>query len=165
MDKALYVLAEFDKETQETLRGYYETLVSSGIIGTQTKDIPYHFTLGIYPIEDEAGISDKLDSICADVSGITVRFGHIGLFGLNVLFLAPNVTRELLELHDRLSFENSIEQFPWTPHATLLIDEPETIVKALPLVVEQLQPLTARIDKIGFYEFFPKRLIREYGLK
>ena len=165
MDKALYVLAQFDNETQKTLLGYYRTLVDIGITGTQTKDIPYHFTLGRYPCGMEPRLLEHLNAVTADLSGITVSFDHIGLFGLNVLFLAPNVTHDLPELHERLALPGGNDEFPWTPHATLLIDEPQTIVRALPIVAESLKPLTARIDKIGFYEFFPKRLIREYRLK
>ena len=165
MDKALYVLAQFDDDTQEILCRYYENLVSHGITGTQTKDIPYHFTMEIYPVEAKGLLQHGLDSICTDIAGITIRFDHIGLFGLNVLFLAPEVTHELLDFHDRLAVESSAEQFPWTPHVTLLIDEPQTVLKALPVIAESLKPLTVRIDRIGLYEFFPKRLVREYRLK
>ena len=164
MDKSLYILAQFDNETQKALHGYYETLVSSGITGTQTKDIPYHFTLGCYPCDMEPRLLEHINAATADLSGVTVRFDHIGLFGLNVLFFAPNVTRELLELRERFMLPGAIDEFTWSPHVTLLIDEPDNILKALPIMVRHLKPLAAHINVIGLYEFFPKRLIKQFIL-
>jgi len=164
MDKALYVLAELDDQTQKTLSGYYEKLVQNGFPGTQTKEIPYHLTMGSYPCDMERKLTGWLDEKIADMSGVTLLFDHIGLFGLNVLFLAPNVTHELLTLKEAITFDGTIDEFPWAAHATMLIDTPENILRALPVVADML-PLEARIDSIGLYEFFPKRGIKKYSLK
>lgn len=47
-DKKLYLIANFDSETQNILAGYYNILMQNGFIGNQTKNIPYHFTLGFF---------------------------------------------------------------------------------------------------------------------
>jgi len=54
---------------------------------------------------------------------------------------------------------------PWTAHATLLLGEPETILKALPIVVENFKPFEAQIESVALYEFFPARLIMECRFK
>ena len=165
MDKALYILTELDVKTQHILSGYYESLVSQGLTGTQTKNIPYHISLGRYPCEMESQLVRHLGEVTANQREIPVRFDHIGLFGLNVLFFAPNVTHELLSIHDRLMLPGAIDEFTWFPHVTLLIDEPDNILKALPITVGQLTPLAAQINVIGLYEFFPKKLIKQFILK
>lgn len=52
----------------------------------------------------------------------------------------------------------------WAAHATLLIDEPNMILKALPIVGENFKPFTARIESVALYEFFPARFINECKL-
>ncbi|MDD4680983.1 MAG: 2'-5' RNA ligase, partial [Clostridia bacterium] len=54
--------------------------------------------------------------------------------------------------------------YNWTAHATLLIDEPEKILKALLIVAKNFKPFKARIESIGLYEFFPMRFINECSL-
>jgi 2'-5' RNA ligase len=163
-EKFLYLLAQFDKETQEILAGYYDILRHNGFIGTQTKDIPYHFTLGKYETDCEKQLIDDLDKICANTSSIDIRLSHIALFGLNVLFIAPNMNFELMTLQQKLFPHCGNGDYGWTAHATLLIDEPEKVLKALPILAENFKPFSARIESIGLYEFFPMRFIKECSL-
>ncbi len=162
-DKYLYLLAKFDKETQEILTGYYSILQQNGFIGNQTKNIPYHFTLGKKDIDCEKQLIDDLDKICANTECIDIHLSHIGLFGLSVLFIAPDMNFELLTLQQKL-FSNCRSGFyNWTAHATLLIDEPGNVLKALPILAENFKPFIARIESIGLYEFFPMRFIKEWS--
>jgi len=75
-EKALYILANFDEETQKTLAGYYDILQQSGFSGSQTRDIPYHFTLGSKNIKEEI----DLERICEDTPCIEINLAHIGIF-------------------------------------------------------------------------------------
>ena len=52
-DKALYVLAGYDDETEKTLSGIQHKLYDLGFSGVQTKNIPMHFTLGSYAADRE----------------------------------------------------------------------------------------------------------------
>ena len=52
-DKFLYLLAQFDEETQVTFNGYNDILQQNGFVGKQTKNIPYHITLGKKDIDCE----------------------------------------------------------------------------------------------------------------
>ena len=163
-DKFLYLLAQFDKETQEILSGHYDILQQNGFVGNQTKNIPYHFTLGKKDIDYEKQLIDDLDKICTSIACIDIHLSHIGLFGLGVIFIAPDMNFELLTFQQKLFPNCGNGAYNWTPHATLLIDEPERIQKALPIVAENFRPFKARIESIGLYEFFPKRFIKECSL-
>jgi len=162
--KALYLLAQFDAETERRLSSYYEFLQEHGFEGRQTKGIPYHFTLGSYGVEYEEQLIEQLHTTCLETASFDIRLGHIGLFGLNVLFIEPNMNFELLNLQRSFFNDCGKGDHLWTAHATLLIDEPDTILKALPMVAEKFEPFCAKIESIGLYEFFPARLIKECNL-
>jgi len=163
-DKALYLLAEFDGETQKPLAEYFEVLSQNGFVGSQTKDIPYHFTLGSRGVEFENQMLDALEKICPETAAVDIHLDHIGLFGLNVLFAAPGMNCELLKLQQSF-FPDCGDCSAWAAHATLLIDEPEIILRALPLVAKNFKPMKARIESVALYEFFPARLIARYFLR
>ena len=162
--KALYLLAQFDEETQNILTDYYNTLCQNGFIGTQTKDMPYHFTLGSYDVGCKEQLIDMLDEVCSNINYIDISLIYIGLLGQKVLFIAPSTNFELLNLQQRFFVDGSCGYHNWVAHATLLIDEPETILKVIPIVTDKFKPFKARIESIGLYEFFPKRFIKEYKL-
>lgn len=164
-DKALYLFAQFDEKTEETLAGYYTILSRHGFTGRQTKNIPYHFTLGSLGIENKGSLIEKLEKVCSETECIDICLGHIGLFGLNVLFVGPNMNFELLSLQNRFFPDCGYGLTPWTAHATLLIDEPDAVLKALPIVAENFKPMSAQIQSIGLYEFFPARFIMSCGLQ
>jgi len=164
-DKALYLLAQFDNETQNILAGYYDILRQNGFEGNQTKNIPYHFTLGRHGSDCEKQLISKLMEVCSETACIDINLGHIGLFGLKVLFIGPNMNFELLKLHHSFFPNEGNGCHAWSAHATLLMDEPETILKALPIIADNFKPIKARIESVGLYEFFPARLVQECRLR
>ena len=99
-DKFLSVLAVFDKATQNKLSNYYDILFQNGFVGTQTKDIPYHFTLGSRCINDEEHVINELDRICSETPCIDISIGYIGVFGQRVIFVAPCMNFELQKLQN-----------------------------------------------------------------
>jgi len=163
-DKFLCLLAQFDKETQERLTGYYDILRQNGFVGNQTNNLPYHFTLGKDDIDCEKKLINLLEKICANTACIDIHLSHIGLFGLGVLFIAPDMNLELLTLQQKFYPHCGNGAYNWTAHATLLMDEPDQIWKALPIVAKNFKPFKARIESIGLYEFFPMRFIKECTL-
>ena len=56
------------------------------------------------------------------------------------------------------------ELFPWTPHCTIIIDEKETIQKALPILAEHFKPFTGKITKLHLCAFWPTREIAGVSL-
>ncbi|MDR0839329.1 MAG: 2'-5' RNA ligase family protein [Oscillospiraceae bacterium] len=156
-NKHLYLLAQFDSATQAAFESGYAALKSHGFDGRQTKNIPYHFTLGSFDTGLEAKLTADLERVCGETAPVEFLFDHIGLFGLEVLFAAPRVTRELLDLYAKFSGNQ-------TPHATVLIDDPDVILRALPVFSQAFKPVPARIESVALYEFFPTRFIAERKL-
>ena len=125
-NKALYILAGYDDPTERRLAGIQDNLYSQGFIGTHTKNIPQHITLGSFPLDQETRLVDLVRKIAKTTAPFTVAFNHIGIFaGGKVLFIAPDISRALLELKERFGPSRG-----WTPHTTMLIDEPEIILKS-----------------------------------
>lgn len=164
-NKSLYLIAQFDKKTQDKLTGYYDILKKHNFIGKQTKDIPYHFTFGSCDIDREEQLIHQMDKVCSAADIIEINLSHIGLFGLNVLFIEPNMNLELLTLQRHFFPDCGSGYHVWSAHTTLLMDEPEEILRALPIIAENFKPFKAQIESICLYEFFPARFIKECKLK
>ena len=95
----------------------------------------------------------------AAASPVTVHFSHIGMFaGGRILFAAPERNPELDLLHKACG-SDSPQQYPWTPHTTVLIDEPGTVHQALPLFISSFVPFTSRIVRLHLCAFWPTREI------
>lgn len=159
-DKALYVLAGYDDRTEECLAGMQNRLYGLGFSGVQTKNIPMHFTLGSYRVDQEEELKARLTGIAKTQKAFSTSFNHIGLFRLpqrDVLFVAPEVSREMLQLKDR--FMDSMDQFNWSPHTTMLIDKPEVIREAIPAVMENFSAFEGKVTVLHLYEFWPTRHI------
>ena len=160
-NKALYILAGYDDPTERRLAGIQDNLYSQGFIGTHTKNIPQHITLGSFPLDRESRLIDLLRETAETTAPFTVVFSHIGIFaGGKVLFIAPDISRALLELKERLGPSRG-----WTPHTTMLIDEPEIILKALPEVAKSFSAFEGTVSSLHLYEFFPARHILSVKLK
>jgi 2'-5' RNA ligase len=165
-EKRVYVLAQYDPDTQRRLNDLYQVLINHGFIGTQTKGIPYHITLGTFGVEDEAEVVMRAQAAAGAADAFTLRLAYLGLFGLNVLFVAPAVKRELLDLRNAVAPGGESEDgFPWVAHTTLLMDEPEAVQRAVPVAAKHFTPFRATVESVGVYEFFPERRIGEYPLR
>lgn len=159
-DKSLYVLAGYDDQTEKRLAGMQNKLYEQGFGGVQTKNIPMHFTLGSYDTEREAELKERLKEIGKNLPAFEVSFNHIGLFKspeTEVLFVAPDVSKKMLELKDR--FLDCKDIFDWSAHTTLLIDRPDEIQRAIPVVMDDFYPLKGKVTTLYLYEFWPTRHI------
>ena len=165
MDKRLYILAEFDGAAQEKIRDLAKLLRENNLEGTQTKDIPYHITLGSYAANIENDLMILLDEIEKNITAFDVSFGSLGLFGLKVLFLNPDMSLELIELYNYIKGKSPHEGDNLSAHATLLIDEPESILKALPLLAGKFRAFGGKVKYLSLYEFFPARFIGRIELR
>ena len=165
-EKKLYVLAGYDNRTECVLAGMQNKLYELGFCGIQTKNIPMHFTLGSYDMDQEEELKERLVKTAETHDAFSVSFNHIGLFRFpqnDVLFIAPEVSREMLCLKD--SFMDSKDRFNWSPHTTLLIDEAEMIQKAIPVVMDGFAPVEGKVKVLHLYEFWPTRHILSVQLK
>ena len=165
MDKKLYLLAELDNDTQAKIKEFEEIISKNGLIGKQTKEIPYHITLCSFPVEDENRLIHLLEKKGEELSEINITFSGLGLFGLDVLFLNPYMNKELINIYLSLNKNSDNENDDLAAHVTLLIDEPENIIKILPKIAKKFQRITGKLKYLSLYEFFPARIIRRIELK
>jgi 2'-5' RNA ligase len=162
-DKFLCVMAQYDKETELKLKEIQKVLSDNGFIGKQTHNLPNHITLGSFDISQEEMLKEKIREISTKIHSFDIKLNNIGLFGLDVLFIAPSVNHELLNLQQH--FNNDFaDGFGWTAHTTMLIDDNETIQRALPYVANNFKGFTGKIESISLYEFWPTRFILEERL-
>ncbi|MBR7020074.1 MAG: GNAT family N-acetyltransferase [Lachnospiraceae bacterium] len=160
-EKQLYILAGYDDASEEILAGFQNILYDRGFVGTHTKNIPMHITLGSFPTDREEALKALLGKLSEEVDSFEVTFNHVGIFGgAHVLFAAPDMSDELLELKEKCS-----DSFHWTPHTTILIDEPDVIFRAAPYVINEFKPFVGRINSLHLYEFFPTRHIMSVTLR
>ena len=105
-------------------------------------------------------VVEEMKSLTEIFAPVPVHISHIGMFaGGKILFGAPDMNPpELLQLRQSIKTKTD-EEFPWTPHATILMDEAETIQKALPIFVKSFHPFLGKITKLHLCAFWPTREI------
>ncbi|MFT4004391.1 MAG: 2'-5' RNA ligase [Lacrimispora sp.] len=153
--KILCVMVGYDDNTERYLADMQNKLYEKGFIGTHTKGLPQHITLGTFPIEEETKLIDLVIRISQKIRPFDITFNHIGVFnGSEVLFVAPDPNSNLFNLKKDFG-----ESYNWTPHTTMLIDKPENIYAALPVLAESFKSFQGSIQNIHLYEFWPSRHI------
>jgi 2'-5' RNA ligase len=165
MDKKLYLLAELDDDTQKEFINIEKVILENGINGSQTKNIPYHITLCSYSVDNENKLIELLDNVVNDFKEIEISYSSLGLFGLKVLFANPDMNSELIKLYNYVKENGSAKDEHLAAHTTLLIDEPENILKVLPEVTKAFNAIHGKIKYISLYEFFPARFIKRIEIK
>lgn len=158
MDQFLCMLAIYDRETQKILASCQNAILRAGFTGRQTMGIPFHVTLGTFGLDQREALERKLQGLT--MGPVDAYFNHIGMFeGQQVLFLAPDVTRELLALKEAFNSEAG-----WTAHTTMLIDDRANTLRAAEILGESFRRFTGKIERVGLYEFSPLRKLAEKSL-
>ena len=99
--------------------------------------------------------SARLKHIALETPSFDVTFNHIGIFGGGrVLFIAPDASHAMLQLKEAFGSSDN-----WTAHTTMLIDEPDTIRAALPVLIDGFSAFRGRVTQLHLYEFQPPRHI------
>ena len=161
MSKTLYIMAGYDDTTENCLAGIQQKLYDAGLTGLHTKNLDQHITLQSYPTDMEAELVEMIQKIAADTDSFEVCFSHIGIFsGGRVLFIAPDKDAKLIELKEKFG-----PSFDWTPHTTMLLDDPENIQNAVPIVMESFSSFTGKVTNLQLYEFWPTRHILTVKLR
>lgn len=165
-DKILDILAVLDDESQAKLAKWYDNLVKEGFVGQQTKDIPYHVSLAIFDADQEEEAVALTKRLSQNFGTIPVHISHMGIFaGGRVLYGAPDMNpADLLSLREAVDVKTK-EQFVWTPHVSILMDEPDKICEAVPFLIKDFRPFLGHITKLSLCEFWPTREILTVELK
>ncbi|MCR5680882.1 MAG: 2'-5' RNA ligase family protein [Clostridiales bacterium] len=163
-EEFLTLMADLDEESQARMAGWYAALREAGFRGTQTPGLPYHISLATFPLDGEREAVCLMQKVSASFPPIPVHISHIGLFaGGRVLFGAPERNRMLDALHDACEPEPDPSR-PWTPHATILIDEPDAVAAALPVLVREFRPFVGTVMRLHLCAFWPTREITSAAL-
>lgn len=159
-NKYLCVMAGYDEATAAYLSTIQKRLYSCGFGGRETRGLPQHITLGTYSVELEDIISEKVRSVAENTKSFDITFNHTGIFqGGQVLFIAPDTNAELLKLKEHFG-----DSFGWTAHSTMLIDDTERLIDALPIVLNNFSSYAGKVTTLYLYEFFPTRHILTVNL-
>lgn len=164
-EQFLTLMADLDEGSQKRLAAWYEDLKAAGFTGTQTPGLPYHISLASFALDKEAEIKAEIQKLAGEFSPIPVHISHIGIFkGGTVLFAAPDMNPpDLLSLRKAIRTETD-DPYSWTPHCTILIDEPETVHEALPVLIRSFQPFCGKITGLHLCAFWPTREIAGVSL-
>ena len=163
-EQFLTLMADLDSDAQARLSGWYGELKKEGFTGVQTPDLPYHISLATFPLDRETEAAEIARKAAAESAPVPVHYSHMGMFaGGRILFAAPERNAALDRLQD-LCRSDAPQQYPWTPHTTVLIDEPDTVHAALPVFIRSFEPFTARITRLHLCAFWPTREIVSFEL-
>ena len=165
-EQFLTLMADLDDHSQGILSGWYTDLRDAGFTGTQTPGLPFHISMASFSPVQEKAAAEETRRLGKAFSPIPVHISHLGLFaGGRVLFGAPDMNPPgLLQLHDAITISQR-EDRPWTPHVTILIDEPETVHDALRILIRSFHPFTAAITGLHLCAFWPTREIASVQLR
>lgn len=162
-DKFLTVYAVFDDKTQSTLKSYQDKIMNSGFCGHQSMDIPFHISLGSFPIEKKDVLINLLRSVAKEYSSFTVELQSILTFADKVLYIKPQASSDIDSLHSLFDC-NYADGLPFVPHVTLLIDDESAILSAKQILATCFEPMSATITEIHLSEFFPTKFIASQKL-
>ena len=158
-EQFLTVMADLDDDSQAIMSTWYNSLNHSGFKGTQTPNLPFHISMASFPSEKEQYAVELTKKAAGDFSPIPVHISHIGIFAPGKVLFGGLERNTKLDLLHNACEANSDSQRPWTPHVTMLIDEPETICKALPLFLQSFHPFVGLVTRLHLCAFWPTREI------
>lgn len=142
-EKYYYLMALFDEKTNN----YFHLLKSYIDLPANPSSIFLpHLTLGAYMKVDEDELCHWIEGQCKKLHQVVLNFNHLGLFALKVLFIAPQPSTELVQMHQliherydndygEIGYNYTIQSNNWVPHVTLLMDDKEKILNALPILM------------------------------
>ena len=161
-EKFITVMAIFDDNTQEVLQSIQESFETAYGTDTKTKDIPFHITLGSYPVEETAEIISRITAVASKTKVFDVKFVGLNHFGNVVRYMEPEISDELLNLH--MHFDSDYANgFPgWAPHATICRHSEPTEIELSGKIMQKLHLISnPKIVGIELGEFFPpKKIVR-----
>ena len=158
-EQFLTLMADLDPCSQERMSGWYQTLREAGFSGEQTPGLPYHISLATFQPGQERKAAETARAAAERFAPIPVHISHIGLFaGGRILFGGPEKDAELAALRETCR-PPVPEEYPWTPHVTILIDDPDVVHAALPVFVRSFVPFTGTITRLHLCAFWPTREI------
>ena len=166
----------FKEKSERIIRNIWDALAKAGIPLDFAADIRPHMTLSIYDKLYCQPCEMELANLANRSANLSLTFSNLGIFREpeSVLFLAPTVTRELLDFHALLYASLSdlavkpwkiYQPGNWVPHCTLAMDvQPDQFNQAIRICSQVQLPLTLNIAQVGVVEFHPVNMLFKYDL-
>lgn len=155
-EKFLTIYAVLDSKTQEKLNAIQQKILSKYPNGTQTMGIPFHISLGSFPLEAKSMLIQEIGKRIGEMKSFPIRLNGLDHFNHSVLFLKPEKTKELEDLH-KIFEGNYSDGYPWVPHVTLYCGTQEEIKELL--AEYRIALIEAEIVGLQLGEFFPTKII------
>lgn len=160
----LTVMAVLDEKTQYLMNNLQQRIIALGDPGTQTMGIPFHISLGSFPLEKETEVLQVMREIAGKATAFLIEFTCMNTFSDRVLFLQPTENAGLRMLHQ--SFDCAYaDGFPWVPHATLFCGEEDKVRRAKEAIKDTAFPILAQVTALELGRFFPAQFIARYDLQ
>ena len=167
----------FDNATDTLFRSLWHKLKDAGLPNPMLdKPATPHVTLSFGNDVNADGLVGALSRALRDTSSVDLTFASLATFANKngVVFVAPVVTAELLELHSRVqgsmlqhasSTNGYSETNRWFPHATLTMRlTPAEIVEAFRVLGGLRLPVFARGTRVSLLEFPSLRELASWHL-
>lgn len=158
----------FDQKTEEEIRRIWQVLAESQISDyLHFSNNRPHITLAIFEDLDLVKTSDLLCDLAGHFQVFDISFQSVGIFPNTTVFLAPLVTRELLDfqkkLHEHFLSFSKLPEMPyflpgkWVPHCSLAIDfESGKQLEAIQKILNDVHlPLNGKAVELGLTSFHP----------
>ena len=158
--KFITVMAVLDEESQRRIQAIRDGFTAACGEDTYTPPVPFHITLGSYPVEDTQEIVRRMHEVAGSTRVCPVRFVGPGHFGNVVRFLTPEIDDALRRLHNHFDSDYANGYPGWLPHVTVYRHAAPTEA-AWPAY----DPFDAKIVAIELGEFFPAKFIARAALR
>jgi 2'-5' RNA ligase len=169
---AFAVITYFNPTAEAEVQSLWALLSEKQISSViATMGIRPHLSLACIENLDAQQVCAMLKTFAQSVSPLTIKFGAVGTFPTEqgVVYLAPVVTLELLQLHEEfrvrladLGFSSHEYYRPgnWIPHCTVAINLPPESVPAAVSVCRRSDVFHAvQLVEIALVEYLPVREI------
>jgi 2'-5' RNA ligase len=162
----------FDPVSEASITGLWETLarrsISSALPDSGARP---HISLAVLETPDTALLGEMLRIFVQSLSPLSLKLSAVGTFPTQegVVFLAPVVTLELLEIHKELnnrlaalglSVNGYYQPGHWIPHCTVAMGLPP---ERVPLAIEVCRNSDVfhevKISAVGLIQFQPSEVI------
>ncbi len=155
--KFLTVFAVFDDNTQYKLNAL-QKIISDNNIGNMTTDIPFHISLGSYPLDMKEELINKIKAIASIENSFEINLQKIQHFDNKVLFVKPRKNYNLRELQK--NFDNNFaDGYKFYPHITLFCGNKKQVKIVKRLIKNVFESFTGSITSLYLGEFYPTQII------
>ncbi len=156
--KFLTVFAVFDDNTQYKLNMLKQIISHNNIVGNMITDIPFHISLGSYPLDMKEELINKIKEIATIENSFEINLQKIQHFDNKVLFVKPRKNDNLIELQK--NFDNNFaDKYKFYPHVTLFCGDKKQVKIVKRLIKNVFESFTGYITSLYIGEFYPTQII------